>query len=162
MGRRVYESSTNVVTLGTARQDIWLLLASASNGIQIHHTQFTAAGVSTATQVNLNLKRGTATVSVGSGGTTPAKNLVDDGDTKASQSTVRANDSTTQATTSGNFTGYVHYTQWNVLLPFDEMPGPEDEDRPTCSVLEALIWELPAVLTQSYTISQFIKWREVP
>jgi hypothetical protein len=161
MGRRVYEASVNAVSVGTARQDLWLLKSGASNGIQIHHTQFTASGVSTATQIGLNLKRGTATVTAGSGGSTPAANFVDDGDTKASGSTVHAND-TTQATTSGNFTGYVHYSNWNVLLPFDEMPGPEDEDRPTCSVSEALIWEFPAVIGAIYTISQFIKWREYP
>ena len=46
-------------------------------------------------------------------------------------------------------------------MPFDYMPGPEDEDRPTCSVSEALILDLPAVIT-AYTVSSFITWREYP
>jgi hypothetical protein len=99
-------------------------------------------------------------VTVGSGGTTPSKNLVDDGDSKASGSTVHAND-TTQATTSGNFTGYLEYFQWNVLLPFDYMPGPEDEDRPACGVGEAWILDFPAVIV-STVISQNATWREYP
>lgn len=160
MGRRIYESGFDSVTIGTAVQDIWSILSGASNGIQLHWIQLTAAGVTTAAQVRLRLKRGTATVTIGSGGTTPAKNLVDDGDTKASGSTLHAND-TTQATTSGNFTGLVKYFQWNVLLPFDYMPGPEDEDRPSCSVAEALLLDLPAVIT-AYSVSSFITWRESP
>jgi hypothetical protein len=160
MGRRVYTSAVDTVSIGTAVQDIWLLFAGASNGIQLHWLQCTAAGVTTAAQIRLRLKRGTATVTAGSGGSTPAKNLVDDGDTKASGSTVHAND-TSQATTSGNFTGLVKYFQWNVLLPFDYMPGQEDEDRDTCSVSEALILDLPATITAT-SISQFATWREWP
>jgi hypothetical protein len=160
MGRRIYKSGIDNTAIGTAVQDIWLLFAGASNGNQLHWIQATAAAVTTAAQIRMRLKRGTATVTAGSGGSTPAKNLVDDGDSKASGSTVHAND-TTQATTSGNFTGFVEYFQWNVLLPFDYMPGPEDEDRPTSSVSEALILDLPAVITAT-TISSNISWREYP
>jgi hypothetical protein len=160
MGRRVYKSAVDSNSIGTAVQDIWLLFAGASNGIQLHWLQCTAASVTTAAQLRLRLKRGTATVTAGSGGSTPAANLVDDGDTKASGSTVHAND-TTQATTSGNFTGLVEYFQWNVLLPFDYMPGPEDEDRPACLVSQALILDLPAVITATM-VSQNASWREYP
>lgn len=160
MGRRMYRSAIDTVSIGTAVQDIWLLFAGASNGIQWHWGQLTAAAVTTAAQIRLRLKRGTATVTAGSGGTAPAKNIVDDGDTKASGSTVRAND-TTQATTSGNFTGLLSYFQWNVLLPFDYMPGPEDEDRDACSVSEALILDLPAVIVAT-SVSGFVQWREYP
>src|SRR5579872_5648704 len=146
MGRRIYKSAVDTVSIGTTVQDIWSILAGASNGIQLHWLQCTASGVTTAAELRLRLKRGTATVTIGSGGSTPTKNLVDDGDSKASGSTLHAND-TTQATTSGNFTGYLEYFQWNVLLPFDYMPGPEDEDRPACSVSEAWILDLPAVIT---------------
>jgi hypothetical protein len=160
MGRRVYKGAIDNVSIGTAVQDIWSLLAGASNGIQLHWLNATAAGVTTAAQIRTRLKRGTATVTIGTGGSTPAKNFVDDGDTKASGSTLHAND-TTQATTTGNFTGYVEYFQWNVLLPFDAMPGPEDEDRPASSVSEAWIWDLPAVITAT-TISSNLAWREYP
>jgi hypothetical protein len=160
MGRRVYKAAVDSVAIGTAVQDIWLLFAGASNGIQLHWLNCTAASVTTAAQLRLRLKRGTATVTAGSGGSTPAANFVDDGDTKASGSTIHAND-TTQATTSGNFTGFVEYFQWNVLLPFDYMPGPEDEDRTACIVSQALILDLPAVITAT-TISQNATWREYP
>lgn len=160
MGRRIYSAGIDNTAIGTAVQDIWSLLAGASNGNQLHWIQMTAASVTTAAQVRLRLKRGTATVTQGSGGSTSGKNLVDDGDSKASGSTLHAND-TTQATTTGNFTGFTKYFQWNVLLPFDYMPGPEDEDRPTCSVSEILILDLPAVIT-AYTVSSFLTWREVP
>jgi hypothetical protein len=160
MGRRIYKSGVDTVTIGTAVQDIWSLLAGAANGIQLHWLNCSASAVTTAAEIRMRLKRGTATVTMGSAGTTPAKNLVDDGDTKASGSTVHAND-TTQATTSGNFTGYVEYFQWNVLLPFDYMPGPEDEDRPSCLGAEAFILDLPAVIVAT-AISQNVSWREYP
>lgn len=160
MGRRIYEAGIDTVSIGTAVQDIWALLTGATNAAQIHWIQLTAAAVTTAAQIRLRLKRGTATVTIGSGGSTPAKNLADDGDTKASGSTLHAND-TAQATTSGNFTGFLKYFQWNVLLPFDYMPGPEDEDRPACGVAEAFILDLPAVITAT-SISGFMTWRETP
>jgi len=160
MGRRIYESGFDNTSIGTAVQDIWSLFAGASNGAQVHWIQLTAAGITTAAQIRMRLKRGTATVTQGSGGTVSAKNFVDDGDTKASGSTLHNND-TTQATTTGNFTGLTKYFQWNVLLPFDYMPGPEDEDRDTCSVSEILILDLPAVITAT-TVSSFMTWREYP
>lgn len=160
MGRRIYKSGVDNVTIGTAVQDIWDILSGASNGIQLHWLQCTAAGVTTAAEIRMRLKRGTATVTQGSGGTTPAANLVDDGDTKASGSTVHAND-TSQATTSGNFTAYVEYFQWNVLLPWDYMPGPEDEDRPACLTAQAFILDLPTTIVAT-TISQNLAWREYP
>lgn len=160
MGRRIYKSGVDNVSIGTAVQDIWSLLAGSANGIQLHWLQCSAAGVTTAAEIRMRLKRGTATVTQGSGGSTPAANLVDSGDTKASASTVHAND-TTQATTSGNFTGFVEYFQWNVLLPWDYMPGPEDEDRPACLAAQAFILDLPATITAT-TISQDASWREYP
>lgn len=160
MGRRIYKSGVDTVAIGTAVQDIWSLLAGASNGIQLHWMQCTAASVTTAAQLRLRLKRSNATtVTQGSGGTAPNKNLVDDGDTKAAGSTVHAND-TTQLV-AGSLTVYQEYFQWNVLLPFDYMPGPEDEDRPACSVSEAFVLDLPAVIVAT-TISQNVSWREYP
>jgi hypothetical protein len=158
MGRRVYTSGVNSASIGTPVQDIWTVLAGASNGIQLHWVQLSAVSVATAIQNGIRLKRGTG-VGLGSGGSQPAKNLVDDGDTKASGSTVHAND-TAQA--SGTFTSLTKYWFWNLLLPFDYMPGPEDEDRDTCSVSEALIVDLPGVTPGPQTIDQNITWREYP
>ena len=160
MGHRIYTASIDAVSIGTAVQDIWSLLNGTSNGSQVRWIQMTASGVSAAAEFVLRLKRGTATVTQGSGGSTPAKNVVDDGDTKASGATLHAND-TTQATTTGNFTGFVEYFAWNVLLPFDYMPGPEDEDRPCNSVSEAWILDLPATITAT-TVCSILRWTEYP
>jgi hypothetical protein len=158
MGQRVYSVPIDNVSIGTAVQDIFSLLASASNGIEIHHIHLAAAGVTSPAEVRLRLKRGTATVTQGSGGSAPTPAITDVGDTKAAQSTAHIND-TTQATTSGAFTTLLA-DQWNVLLPFDYLPAPED--REVCTVSQALILDLPAVLAAAYTISGFIKFRELP
>jgi hypothetical protein len=158
MGRRVYTAGVNSASVGSAVQDIWTLLSGGTNGIQLHWIQLSAASVTTAVQNGIRLKRGTG-VALGSGGTQPAKNFVDDGDTKASGSTLHAND-TVQAT--GTFTSLTKYFFWNLLLPFDYMPGPEDEDRDTCSVSEALILDLPGVTGGAQTVDQNITWREYP
>lgn len=160
MGRRIYQASFDTVAVGTAVQDIFSVLAGSTKGIQLHHIHLEAASVTTAAEIRLRLKRGTATVTQGSGGTNVTPMIVDAGDTLASTAVAHVND-TTQATTSGNFTGYVIYFQWNVLLPFDYMPGPEDEDRETGLVSQALILDLPATIV-STTMSGFIKWREYP
>ena len=159
MGRRVYVASFDNVAVGTAVQDIFSLKASASKGIQLHHIHLEAAGVTTAAQIRLRLKRGTATVTQGSGGSAPTPAIVDVGDTLAAAAVAHCND-TVQATTSGSFTTLGLF-QWNVLLPFDYMPGPEDEDREVADVSQALILDLPAVITAT-TMSGFIKWREMP
>lgn len=160
MGRRIYKSGFDNVTIGTATQDLWTLLAGATNGIQLHWLQLSAAAVTTAAEIRMRLKRGTATVTV-TGGTSPAMNLVDSGDTKAAGSSVTCNN-TTVATTSGNFTGFVEYFQWNVLLPWDYMPGPEDEDRPACLPAQAFILDLAGATIASTVVSSNASWREYP
>lgn len=159
MGRRIYAAPFDTVAVGTAVQDIFSLLASATKGIQLHHIHLEAAGISTAQQIRLRLKRGTATVTQGSGGTVVTPVIVDAGDTLAATTVAHVND-TTQATTTGAFTSLAFF-QWDMLLPFDYMPGPEDEDRETALISQALILDLPAVIT-AVTLSGFIKWREVP
>jgi len=160
MGRRIYSAGFNAVSCGTAVQDIFSLLAAATKGIQLHHIHLEASGVTTAAQLDLRLKRGTATVTQGSGGSAPTPGAIDAGDSLAATAVLHCND-TTQATTSGNFTGLVEYFNWNVLLPFDYMPGPEDEDRETALINQALILDFPSTIVAT-TITGFIKWREIP
>ncbi len=160
MGRRIYTGGFDNVSVGTAVQDIFSLLAGSIKGVKLHHIHLEAAGITTAAQIRMRLKRGTATVTQGSGGSAPTPGMVDAGDSLAATAILHCND-TTQATTSGNFTGLVIYFQWNVLLPFDYMPGPEDEDREKALVSQALILDLPAVITAT-TMSGFIKWEEMP
>jgi hypothetical protein len=156
MGSRVYTVPIENVSIGTAVQDIFSLLASSAVGIVLHHIHLEAGGVSSAAEIRMRLKRGTATVTQGSGGTAPTPAPLDVSDA-AAVATTHIND-TTQATTSGAFTTLAGFN-WNVLLPFDHLPAPED--RETCKVSQALILDLPAVITAT-TISGFIKFAEVP
>lgn len=160
MGRRIYSAGFDNATLGTAVQDIFSLLASATKGVQLHHIHLEAASVTSPAQIRMRLKRGTATVTQGSGGSAPTPGAVDAGDTLAATAVLHCND-TVQATTTGNFTGLVEYFQWNVLLPFDYVPQSEDEDREVGLVAQALILDLPATITATVA-SGFIKWREIP
>jgi hypothetical protein len=157
MGQRVYVASIDNVSIGTAVQDIFSLLAGSANGIEIHHIFLGAAGVTAAAELRMRLKCLPATVTNGSGGSSPTKNPIDSGDTKAATATVHAND-TTQATSSGTVKNLMHF-QWDVLLPFEYLPAPED--RPVCQAAEAFILDLPATIAAT-TVSGFIKWRELP
>lgn len=159
MGRRVYQAGFDNVACGTAVQDLFSLLAGTAKGIILHHIHMEAASITTAAQLRLRLKRGTATVTQGSGGSTPSIIATDAGDSLAATAVLHCND-TTQATTSGAFSTMALF-QWNVLLPFDYMPGPESEDREKALVSQALILDLPAVIVAT-TISGFIKWEETP
>lgn len=156
-GSRVYYVPIENVSIGTAVQDIFSLLASASNGIELHQIHLEAAGVSSPAELRMRLKRGTATVTQGSGGSNVTPASADHGDTKAAGTTAHIND-TTQATTSGAFTTLAAF-QWDELLPFDFLPAPED--RPTCLTSEALILDLPATIV-AVTVSGFIIFAEAP
>lgn len=156
MGRRIYVAGFDTVSVGTAVQDIFSLLAGSAKGIQLHHIHLEAAGVTTAAQIRMRLKRGTG-VTNGSGGTNVTPLIVDAGDTLAATATAHVNDTTQQ---TGTFQTLALF-QWNVLLPFDYMPGPEDEDREVALVSSSLVLDLPAVITAT-TLSGFIKWRELP
>lgn len=153
-GSRVYTTQIENVSVSAA-QDIFSMISSASNGIRIHWIQL-GSNATAATPLRMRLKRGTATVTLGSGGTIPALAPVDAGDTKAVQSTVHAND-TTPATTTGAFTGIASFL-WDTVLPFDFLPAPED--RPSCLTNQALILDMPASAT--LTLSGFIMWDETP
>jgi len=159
MGRRIYSVPMDNATIGTAVQDVFSIKTPATKGAQLHHIQLSAAAVTTVAEIRMRLKRGTATVTQGSGGSAVTPAIVDFGDTLAAASVAHIND-TTQATTSGAFTT-LEFFQWNVLMPFDYMPGPEDEDRDTCDVAQALILDLPAVIV-AVVASGFLKYRELP
>jgi hypothetical protein len=159
MGRRVYQGGFDNVSVGTAVQDIFSLLAPSSKGIILHHIHLEAASITTAAQIRMRLKRGSATVTNGSGGSAPTPTPTDAGDSLAAAATLHCND-TTQSTTSGAFS-VLGYFQWNVLLPFDYMPGPEAEDSEKALISQNLVLDLPAVIVAT-TISGFIKWEEIP
>lgn len=156
MGQRIYVVPIENVTIGTAAQDVFSLLCGASNGIEIHHIHL-EANVSAEAALRMRLKRGTATVTQGSGGSAPTPAPVDVNDASSSGVTAHIND-TTPATTSGAFTTLAGF-YWDVALPFDHLPAPED--RETCTVSQALILDLPATIA-STTISGYLKYRQLP
>ncbi len=158
--RPLYTYPIDAVTLGEPVQDIFSLLAPNALGIAIERIWLSAAGVTVPAQVRLRLKRGTALVTLGSGGSAAPPALVNDVVPVAAAAIAHAND-TGQATVSngGAFTMLAAW-QWNVLEPFDYRPGREARD--VCRPGEALILDLPAPLAAAYTVSGFIRWREVP
>lgn len=156
MGDRLYVAAFDNVSIGTAVQDVLSLLAGAANAVELHYIELNAAAVTSPAEIRLRLKRFVgATITAGSAGSAPAMNALDDGESKAATATVRAND-TTQSTTTGTNTPLMFW-QWNVLLPFQYLPPPED--RPRIQAGNKLILDLPATITAT-TVSGIIKWRE--
>lgn len=156
MGQRIYVTTIENVAIGTAVQDIFSLVTGASNGLELHYIRL-EANVSAEAALRMRLKRGTATVTQGSGGTNQTPTALDANDGASSGITAHIND-TTQATTTGAFTTLAGF-QWDVALPFEFLPAPEN--RPTITVSQALILDLPATIT-STTISGFIMYRQLP
>jgi hypothetical protein len=157
MGDRVYVAGFDNVSIGTAVQDVLSILAGAANAVELHYLELNAAAVTSPAEIRLRLKRFVgATITAGSVGTAPAMNAIDDGESKAATATVRAND-TTQSTTTGTNTPLMFW-QWNVLLPFQYLPAPED--RPRIQAGNKLILDLPAAIGVATVVSGIIKWRE--
>jgi hypothetical protein len=156
MGQRVYKAAFENVTV-SAIQDLFYLKAGAANGIELHQIDLSAGNVTAPAEIRLRLKRLPATVTVGSGGSSLTANSADSGDTKAATATARSND-TTQATTSGSAATLGAF-QWNVLMPFQYLPAPEDRD--VIQAGEALVLDIPGT-PASTIVSGTFAWRELP
>lgn len=155
MNQRVYTAFFDNVTVGTAVQDLLYLKAGAGSGIELHYISLTAGGVTSASEIRVRLKRGTGTVTAGSAGSALTPAALNSGDTKAVQATARSND-TTQATAT-TFTTLCVW-QWNVLMPLEYFPAPED--RISCLASEGLVLDFPAVIAAATTCSLFAQWAE--
>ncbi len=157
MGQRVYKATFENVTIA-AVQDIFSLKASSANGIELHQIDLSAGAVSAPAEIRLRLKRlgGGGTITAGSGGSSLTAAIADEGDTKASVATVRAND-TTQASMTGGTNATLGVWQWNVLLPFQYLPAPEDRDR--CAAGSELVLDMPGA-PASTVVSGTIVWAE--
>jgi hypothetical protein len=156
MGQRIYATYFDNVTIA-AVQDIFSAKAGAANGIEIHQLDLTAGGVTSPAEIRIRLKRLPATVTQGSGGSTPVVSPMDSGDTKSSAAALHAND-TSQATTSGTAI-ILGAWQWQVLNPFTYLPAPED--RPVCQAAEAIVFDIPGA-PSSTVVSGMMVWRELP
>ena len=155
MGDRVYTCPIPSVSIGTAVQDIFAIIGASSKAAVLHHIHL-EANVTGQASLRMRLKRGSATVSAGSGGTAGSPVPVDPADAAATL-VVRLND-TVQATTSGAFVEMVEF-YWDVALPFDWLPAPEDRER--MAVSGGLILDLPATIAAT-TIAGCVKYSEVP
>lgn len=156
MGQRIYKTFFENVTVAAA-QDLFSLKAGAANGIEIHQIDLSAGGVTAPAEIRIRVKRMPATFTQGSGGSTPTVGVADSGDTKTSTATVHAND-TTPGTTGGTAVVLGAF-QWNVLMPWQYLPAPEDRDVIQAAegfVIDAL--GSPA----STVVSATITWRELP
>jgi len=153
---KIYVVPIDNVSIGTAVQDIFSLKSTAGNGIIIHWIHLESTNVSAA-PLRMRLKRGTATVTQGSGGSAPTPAPLSGLNTIAALSTAHIND-TSQATTSGAFTTLFNFN-WDTVLPFDFLPPPEN--RPDCGVSQGWILDLPATIV-AVTVSGFLVFEETP
>jgi hypothetical protein len=158
MGQRVYSTFFDNVSIA-ALQDIFSIKAGAANGVELHQIDLSAGGVTSPAEFRILLKRAPATVTLGTGGTAPTIAAVDSVDTKAATAVVRANDITTQTTSTGTIATLAAW-QWNVLMPFQYLPAPED--REVIQAAEALVLSAPAAPGVAVLVSGVIKWRELP
>ena len=156
MGDRVYECPIPSATVGTAVQDIVAIIGTTTKAATLHQLEL-YCNTSTEGVVRLRLKRGSATVTAGSGGAAGAPIPVDPADAAVTVA-VRLGD-TTQATTTGAFSEMAEF-YWDTALPLTILPSPEDREK--FAVSGALILDLPAVLGASVVVAGFVKFAEQP
>lgn len=155
MGQRIYKQIFENISIA-AVQDVFSLKAGAMNGLELHQIDLSAGGVTSPAEIRLRLKIGSATVTLGSGGTNVTPSGASSGDMKAATATLHCND-TTQATTTGAFRS-VGAWQWNVLVPFQYLPAPEDREE--IAAAEAIILDIPGTPSAATLVSGTISWRE--
>lgn len=154
---RLYSFVFENVTVA-ALQDLMLVKASATNGLELRRASLSASGVTAAAEIRLRLKRLPATVTVGTGGTAPTINKVSSRNNIAALSSARANDITTQATSGGTIATLANWN-WNVLQEFMEVP-PTEGERWECDVSEALCLDVIAA-PASTVLSGILVFKEV-
>lgn len=149
----------NIVFRGvsiTAVQDLCAAYAGANMAIEVISLTLGQVSLQTVENLQISIKRLTATVTAGSGGGAFTPSRDNDSDAAATF-TARIND-TTQATTSGS-TAYLHVDTWNEVNGYQWI-WPE-RARPSCSLSEALIFSLDSAPTATRTVSGSIKIREI-
>lgn len=153
---RLFTIAFENVTI-SAVQDLLIVKASATNGVEVRRISLSAGGVTAAAEMRVRMKRLPATVTIGSGGTAPTVQKVSSRmDQVALSTNARVND-TTQATTSGTAAILANW-QWNVLQEFLEIP-PTEGERWECDVSEALCLDLAAA-PASTVVSGYIVYKE--
>lgn len=136
---RKYSISIAAVNVSTVPQDLFQISMPASKVGRLHEVRVNQHGSTTSAQVQVRISKLSATVTNGSGGSTPTINKMEDGDA-ASSATVFANNSTTQATSSGTKVTAVS-DAFNVLAGWQYTPTPEDQVviAPSCAVVVEIV-----------------------
>jgi hypothetical protein len=154
---RCYTMFFNSVTAGSAAvSDLFYIKASATNGLSVRRISLSASGITGAAEMNLRLKRGSGTVTAGSGGSAPAITKVQSRLSLSALSAVRAND-TTQSTATTFVT--LAMWNWNVLMDFLESPATQEE-RWEADVSESIVFDIATAPGVNTVISGFIVFEE--
>ncbi|MFO1185830.1 MAG: hypothetical protein U1E56_13765 [Bauldia sp.] len=152
---RIYSLSFKDVAVSVA-QDLFAVLCSSSVPIAIHSVTLTQKTLTNWEAKNVSMRRVTATVTLGSGGSTPTPRPTNAGDAAAG-GTYHAND-TTVATSSGTIVD-THAEEWNFLNGLYYLPPPED--RPIIRVSEAFVVRLDTAPSAAMTCSGTLVFEEL-
>lgn len=152
---RVYSLSFSDVAVSAA-QDLLIAQASSSVPIAVHSVTLTQKTLTAWEAKNVRIRRVPATVTLGSGGSTPTPRPLLKNDAAAG-GTYHAND-TTPATSSGTIVD-LHSEEWNFLNGFYYLPPPED--RPVIGVSEAVTVKLDTAPSAAMTCSGTIVFEEL-
>lgn len=152
---RVYSLSFSDIAVAAA-QDLLGITTTASVPIAIHSVVLSQKTLTSWEAKNVKLLRVPATVSQGSGGTTPTPRPMNAGDAAAG-GTYHAND-TTPATSGGTIV-VLHNEEWNFLNGLFWLPPPED--RPIIRVSEGFMVNLVTAPSASMTCSGTVVFEEL-
>ncbi len=151
---RVYTVSFENVTVSAA-QDLVALKGSTGKVLKLLRAWMGATNTTlqTAQSLRLNIKYASATITLGSGGSTPTPRPFDPGDAAAAF-TCHAND-TTPATTSGSFVNLVpqgvhNYAGWDWPL----------KNPLVCGLNEGIVFELLSTVTGTCAFSGGVEVEE--
>jgi hypothetical protein len=152
---RVYTVAFKFVTVAAA-QDLVSLKGSSGKTCRVRRCWLgmNDTTLQTAQGLRLNVKYGSATVTLGSGGSAPTPRPYDPGDSAASF-TCRTND-TTPATTSGSF---VDVTP-NGIHNFGGYDFPYGDRGPEFGLNEGVVFELPSTVSGTCNFSGGVEVEE--
>lgn len=153
---RKYTISFRAVSV-SAVQDLVSLKGSSGKICKLRRAtvQMSAVTLPTAQGMNLNVKYGSATVTLGSGGSTPTPKPLDPGDSAASFS-CHAND-TSQATTSGAFSD-ITPNGGHVFSGFDYNWG---NDGPIFGLNTGIVFEMATAPSGTIVFSGSVEVEEI-
>jgi len=140
----------------TAAQDLFNIAATSGMAFVLHQFELNSESSSSAAELRVVIKRMTATVTNGSGGSVATISALASTDAAATV-TGRTND-TTRATTSGSTTNLFPFG-WNVLNGLLFCPPPEI--RPTFGVSQNLLIGLETAPAASTTMDGYIVIEEL-